>query len=717
MAPPRIQLRPPPNRGFLQGYPGIPASETRPAAHLSGIIVVHANTPAVEAAWLRVEMAKIESLPTGESWTELIGEGPMDVWAAKGGLHVDGEAWAQLPAVRIDVSILVKSLTSSVPEEYEESQGAFRVKLYRNKEFYAPLDSIDIRLIVYSNSVDPAKLKGISLSVRQTVTYLPSSRNQISSNQGSNSVQQRSEVLAQKTKNIRKKLPPNEFMMFDLSVEVPKTRTLATTTTAKHIEITHSLRVAVEIGKECVVFERLKLQISSFMSSVSTSTMARIGNVPSLCLEPNSTTTHPTDPSMLQPRNTQLTNPPVPPTHSPQESRNRFEVYERLLVNGSDSIPQLQNDAMFLGTPTPRRPLVFQTDSSASPVDSPLPDSSKTPPRQRPASVMAQTTLMQLPSNFVRPGDLLPYEGGIASPSRPASRRTSMLRMPQDSPTSPRSNRFRAASPTFAEPIRVRRSGNTLSAQASPSHENRRPVSMMASYPVSSFPSAENEKSRLFEQARAEAERYQSGYEQGASFPALNEFIATQQGTQDPMPNLQPAAATSSQNALPSDNPTQSATNKQSLSSIGTYPSAADEKRNLYERAQQQVADFHRDDPSYVPSQASMAPVSSESLPPSAFRPASAIGPHPDSSNLSTSNRSALQPPLSLIPPADSSEPSAPSPYLTESEARAVDEKARLQQHFAQQEAAHASTQQASRPNSMATAPPRPPKVPLSNTE
>ncbi|WFD00972.1 hypothetical protein MYAM1_003731 [Malassezia yamatoensis] len=652
-------------------------------------------------------MAKIESLPTGESWTELIGEGPMDVWAAKGGLHVDGEAWAPLPA----------PLTFSVPEEYEESQGAFRVKLYRNKEFFAPLDSIDLRLIVYSKSFDPAKLKGVSLSVRQTVTYLPSSRSQLSSDQGPNSVQQRSDVLAQKTKNLRKKLLPNEFMMFDLSVEIPKAKTLATVTTAKHIEITHSLRVAVEVGKECVVFERLKLQISSFTSSVSTSTMARIGNVPSLCLEPNPTSTQPTEPSLMQQRETQFTSPPMSPMHSPQDSRNRFEVYERLLVNGSDGIPQLQNDATFLGTPTPRRPLVFQTDSNPSPIDSPSPVSSKTPPRQRPASVMAQTTLMQLPSNFVRPGDLLPYEGGIASPSRPASRRTSMLRMPQDSPTSQRSNRFRAASPTFAEPIRVRRSGNALSAQASASQDNRRPVSMMASYPITSFPSAENEKSRLFEQARAEAERYQSGYEQGASFPALDQSIAAQQSDQQSLPNLQPAAATSSRNPMPSDNPRPSASNKQSLSSHDTYPSAADEKRNLYERAQQQVADFHRDDPSYMPSQASMAPISSESLPPSAFRPASVIGPQPNSSNLSASNRSTLQPPLSLIPPSNSSEPSAPSPYLTESEARAVDEKSRLQQHFAQQDTANAPTQQASRPNSLTMAPPRPPKVPLSNMQ
>lgn len=94
-------LRPPPNRGFLQGYPGIPPSETRPPAHLSGTIEVQAGAKKpIEAAWLRVEMAKTETLPSGESWTELIGQGPMDVWTAEGGAHADGETWAHLPAVR-----------------------------------------------------------------------------------------------------------------------------------------------------------------------------------------------------------------------------------------------------------------------------------------------------------------------------------------------------------------------------------------------------------------------------------------------------------------------------------------------------------------------------------------------------------------------------------------------------------------------------------------
>ena len=77
------EIRPHENQSFVQGYPGIPASDTRPDAHLSGTIAVHVpSSKGVEATWLRVEMCKIETLPRGQTWKELIGEGPIDVWKA-----------------------------------------------------------------------------------------------------------------------------------------------------------------------------------------------------------------------------------------------------------------------------------------------------------------------------------------------------------------------------------------------------------------------------------------------------------------------------------------------------------------------------------------------------------------------------------------------------------------------------------------------------------
>ncbi|GAA6052552.1 hypothetical protein JCM3770_003239 [Rhodotorula araucariae] len=116
---PRITLRPPPHRDYLQGYPGIPASDPsteppptpdpllplphvlRPQAHLSGTVEVRSPAKGpIRARWLSVELEKIETVPappgdpvTGKGksadptkregrYVELIGVGPNKLWEA-----------------------------------------------------------------------------------------------------------------------------------------------------------------------------------------------------------------------------------------------------------------------------------------------------------------------------------------------------------------------------------------------------------------------------------------------------------------------------------------------------------------------------------------------------------------------------------------------------------------------------------------------------------
>ncbi|GAA5913778.1 hypothetical protein JCM8208_004165 [Rhodotorula glutinis] len=116
---PRITLRPPPHRDFLQGYPGIPASDPsteatpapdplfplphvlRPQAHLSGTVEVRAPPKSlIRCRWLSVELEKIELVPPPPQtdptskpkstdpgrkegrYVELIGVGPNKLWEA-----------------------------------------------------------------------------------------------------------------------------------------------------------------------------------------------------------------------------------------------------------------------------------------------------------------------------------------------------------------------------------------------------------------------------------------------------------------------------------------------------------------------------------------------------------------------------------------------------------------------------------------------------------
>ncbi|KAM0748274.1 hypothetical protein T439DRAFT_77612 [Meredithblackwellia eburnea MCA 4105] len=149
----RITIRPPAHRDFIHGYAGIPASTPnpnftppvdpllplpvllRPQAHLSGTVDVRTSTKGggTKARWLRVELEKIETVPsqalppanggksggkeakTSARFVELIGNGPGTLWQAteddvtsrKGGKSKDDEeGWDFIPEVRVHFPVL-----------------------------------------------------------------------------------------------------------------------------------------------------------------------------------------------------------------------------------------------------------------------------------------------------------------------------------------------------------------------------------------------------------------------------------------------------------------------------------------------------------------------------------------------------------------------------------------------------------------------------------
>lgn len=87
----KLTLRAPPHRDFIQGFPGIPAGHGRAAAAIKGNVEVRLGGKGFKASWLRIELRKLETTPSGENWGELIGRGPIEVWSAQGTSETDGE--------------------------------------------------------------------------------------------------------------------------------------------------------------------------------------------------------------------------------------------------------------------------------------------------------------------------------------------------------------------------------------------------------------------------------------------------------------------------------------------------------------------------------------------------------------------------------------------------------------------------------------------------
>ncbi|KAF9268052.1 hypothetical protein L218DRAFT_954446 [Marasmius fiardii PR-910] len=81
----KLILRPPPNVDFVHGYPGIPPGTDRQQACVKGAIEVRTGPQGVKAKWVRVELRKVETLPGGgipNTFYDFVGPSPVTLWTA-----------------------------------------------------------------------------------------------------------------------------------------------------------------------------------------------------------------------------------------------------------------------------------------------------------------------------------------------------------------------------------------------------------------------------------------------------------------------------------------------------------------------------------------------------------------------------------------------------------------------------------------------------------
>lgn len=128
----------------------------------------------------------------------------------------------------------VSMANRSVPEEFETQEGLYHATLYRNRRAYAPTDELDVRVVVMAQTPKPAKIKSITVGVRQTVTMFHDNRQTARPND------QRSVMLVSKSKTLRKKMQPGEYFLQDMTLVIPKNHTIMSVSTAKHMEVSHS---------------------------------------------------------------------------------------------------------------------------------------------------------------------------------------------------------------------------------------------------------------------------------------------------------------------------------------------------------------------------------------------------------------------------------------------------------------------------------------------
>ncbi|EGF98356.1 uncharacterized protein MELLADRAFT_113614 [Melampsora larici-populina 98AG31] len=100
----KVLIRPPPHKNFVQGYPSIPAdpNHDRPAPHLAGTVEVRPGSKGIYAAYLHIELQKIESIPSPKGLivntnhgisrhTDTINSKPVVLWSSPNTARIQDE--------------------------------------------------------------------------------------------------------------------------------------------------------------------------------------------------------------------------------------------------------------------------------------------------------------------------------------------------------------------------------------------------------------------------------------------------------------------------------------------------------------------------------------------------------------------------------------------------------------------------------------------------
>ena len=764
---PKLTLRPPPHRDFVQGYPGIPGSSERPPAHIAGTVEVRLGSKGLKAAWLRIELRKLETLPGGESWGELIGRGPLDVWSArKDDAYKSNEdkGWEVLQTadfpfqlvipeglppsaklekqasiayelvtslcVRAKKGLLKKETTSSIiqnthpivlekhelhstwpvyltPDEHEATQDDVRVRAFRPQTCYAPGDQVDVRLVVSSERVSPIKLKQVSFSVRETITFRGGVKRTFGTK---NAASQKTETLASKSKSFGKKIYKGDAHTFDLACLVPRNHTLMSIQTAKHIEVSYTLRVQVDVGKKPIVIDHLPLTISSFARSVSEDVVPHIGFVPGLSTAavPNGSGTEDNaslysaggaHTHALAPATTMMS--PSPRPHSSYEGAFDLRRRDTVMTQGT----AISGPGM-AGRGVPGHMFSWGQFGAAQPFVSDVPR----PMFAGPPSVYERQDLAPEENRALFHSSNRPQSamvlGATVDPILlpPAARRADPV--PEEPEPGPEP--IRTQTPVLYQNHTATATATAAAAAAEAEKERlyerarqqaERNQRRLDERRAANFQSAAEEKTRLYERARAQAEQYQAGFSQGAQFPPTASSHTV------------PVAAAPA--ARPAAYP--------------TYMTAEEEKSRLYERAKAEAEAYqHQQQAStsssvYLPGgwPAETAAVGAPSQQQQQSSPPVVVAPTPILAQ-SSSPMLVSQPPTpapatapapapvpvvsrytpevaSAIEHATPHQPAETHSYLTEAEAQSAREKERLATHFAkkaQRAAARAAAKQ-----------------------
>ncbi|TEB39456.1 hypothetical protein FA13DRAFT_2418 [Coprinellus micaceus] len=326
-----IQLRPPPNVDFVDGYPGIsPAGPERPQAAVKGAIEVRVPQTGVKAKWVRVELRKVETLPPGgelNTHWDPIGPNPVNLWTSPdeyGVLRTQDFPFSIRipesipPSVELDsraqityelvASVCTKGkrgflrkaksvVTTSKapitidkhelhstwpiynqPEVRHVQQDGLSLMIERNHTCFGPGDRIAVNATMKSDSLHTVILRGFELALKETTVLRAGPHGA----RGRTQPQSRTVAVAEGKVMLNYTMYGGQQKSAEISCTLNPKHTTPTLNAARHIDVTYTLMVKAVMGTGDNLVMDLPVIISNWARDVSVNAIKQIGPVPNL---------------------------------------------------------------------------------------------------------------------------------------------------------------------------------------------------------------------------------------------------------------------------------------------------------------------------------------------------------------------------------------------------------------------------------------------------
>ncbi|KAH8117396.1 hypothetical protein DFH11DRAFT_1851743 [Phellopilus nigrolimitatus] len=332
MSQARITLRPPPNVEFVEGYPGIPAGHDRPHAEVRGTIELRLGAQGTKAKWVRVELKKVETLPGGgqsNTFYDFVGQSPVKVWEADGDwrlLHTQDFPFAIRipesipPSIALEKGAGIKyelnatlcmkgkkgwffkkldpTLSTShpiiidkhelhstwpvyaQPESRHVVDELLMLTVDRTHTCYGPGDKVKVLATFRNDGIPAAALRAFEFLLKETVIFRAGPH--VSGKKGAPQVHVA--PIGEQKVPVNKTVYQGQQHRAELGCFIPQTHTTTTVSAARHIDIAYSINVKAVLATGKPLLMELPVTVSNWPRNMSIEAVRRIGPSPNLSL-------------------------------------------------------------------------------------------------------------------------------------------------------------------------------------------------------------------------------------------------------------------------------------------------------------------------------------------------------------------------------------------------------------------------------------------------